>query len=196
MLRSPAPGDWLSWRRTVDSWGYSPLDRVTRDNVGDLQMVWSRALHDGAQQGTPIAYGGVLYLPNPNDVTQALDAETGDLIWEYRREIPDDIARYVGGLNTVNRKRRHLGPVDHRHRQRRLRLRPRYADGRARLGDADRRPEEGAGAALVWPDHRRGQGDLGAKLPAGARAGGLLHRRPRRRHRQRDLAARSDSRTR
>ena len=103
MLRSPAPGDWLSWRRTVDSWGYSPLDRVTRDNVGDLQMVWSRALHDGAQQGTPIAYGGVLYLPNPNDVTQALDAETGDLIWEYRREIPDDIARYVGGLNTVNR---------------------------------------------------------------------------------------------
>ena len=36
MLQNPAPGDWLMWRRTLNSWGYSPLDQINRDNVGDL----------------------------------------------------------------------------------------------------------------------------------------------------------------
>ena len=103
MLQEPADGDWLMWRRTLDGWGYSPLDQIDRDNVGDLRMVWTRALAPGAQQGTPIAYGGRLYMPNPNDIIQALDAVTGDLLWEYRRDIPDDVNDYLGGLISVNR---------------------------------------------------------------------------------------------
>ena len=103
MLQNPADGDWLMWRRTLDGWGYSPLDQIDRDNVGDLRMVWTRALAPGAQQGTPIAYGGTLYMPNPNDIIQAIDAVTGDLKWEYRRDIPDDINDYLGGLISVNR---------------------------------------------------------------------------------------------
>ena len=65
MLQDPAPGDWLMWRRTLDGWGYSPLDQVDRDTVGDLRLVWTRALATGRQQGTPLAYDGVLYMPNP-----------------------------------------------------------------------------------------------------------------------------------
>ena len=103
MLQNPADGDWLMWRRTLDGWGYSPLDQIDRENVGDLRMVWTRALGPGAQQGTPIAYGGTLYMPNPNDVIQAIDAVTGDLQWEYRRDIPDDVNDYLGGLISVNR---------------------------------------------------------------------------------------------
>ena len=103
MLQNPADGDWLMWRRTLDGWGYSPLDQIDRDNVGDLRMVWTRALAQGAQQGTPIAYGGTLFMPNPNDMIQALDAVTGDLRWEYRRDIPDDANDYLGGLISVNR---------------------------------------------------------------------------------------------
>ena len=103
MLQNPADGDWLMWRRTLDGWGYSPLDQIDRDNVGDLRMVWTRALAPGAQQGTPIAYGGTLYMPNPNDIIQAIDAVTGDLKWEYRRDIPDDVNDYLGGLISVNR---------------------------------------------------------------------------------------------
>ncbi len=95
MLQDPAPGDWLMWRRTLDGWGYSPLDQIERDNVGELRMVWTRALGAGSQQGTPLAYGGVLYMPNPRDVIQAIDAATGDLLWEYRRERPDDLDDYV-----------------------------------------------------------------------------------------------------
>ena len=95
MLEDPAPGDWLMWRRTLDGWGYSPLDQIDRENVGELRMVWTRGLAAGSQQGTPLAYGGVLYMPNPRDVIQAIDAVTGDLLWEYRRERPDDLDDYV-----------------------------------------------------------------------------------------------------
>ena len=101
MLQDPAAEDWLMWRRTLNGWGYSPLDQVTTENVSDLQLVWSRALTAGRQQGTPLAYDGVLYMPNPRDVIQAIDAVSGDLLWEYRREVPDDVGD--AGLRTNNR---------------------------------------------------------------------------------------------
>jgi len=103
MLQDPAPGDWLMWRRTLDSWGYSPLDQVNRENVGELQMVWTRNLADRTGEITPLAYGGVLYVPQAEDVIQALDAVTGDLIWEYSRELPEDLYGLVGGNARNNR---------------------------------------------------------------------------------------------
>ena len=95
MLQEPDPADWPMWRRTLDSWGYSPLDQVDRQNVGNLRLVWSRALGSGIQSGTPLVYGGVMYMPNPEDVIQAIDAVTGDLIWEHRRQLPDDLNKFV-----------------------------------------------------------------------------------------------------
>ena len=104
MLQDPAPGDWLMWRRTLDGWGYSPLDQIDRGNVGELRMVWSRALTAGSQQGTPLVYDGVMYMPNPRDVIQAIDAVTGDLLWEHRRPRPDDLEEYVAAsLAEANR---------------------------------------------------------------------------------------------
>jgi len=94
-LRNPAPGDWLMWRRTLNSWGYSPLDQINRANVRQLAMVWSRPLAPGIQEGTPLVHDGVMFMPNPLDVVHAIDAATGDLIWEYRRSLPDDIAKSV-----------------------------------------------------------------------------------------------------
>src|SRR5258708_20387515 len=85
MLRNPAPGDWLNWRRTDNAWGFSPLDQINRQNAQQLQLAWSWAMDDrGAQEATPLAYDGVIYLPNPRAVIQALDGATGDFICEYR----------------------------------------------------------------------------------------------------------------
>ncbi len=103
-LENPSPDDWLMWRRTLDGWGYSPLDRINRENVGDLQMVWSRGLHPGRQQGTPLVRDGVMFMPNPRDIIQAIEAETGDLIWEHQRDRPDDLGDYmIGTLTDTNR---------------------------------------------------------------------------------------------
>jgi PQQ-dependent dehydrogenase (methanol/ethanol family) len=88
MLANPPAGDWLHWRGTQNHWGYSPLDQINAENVGDLRIVWSRAMTEGHQEGTPLVHDGIMYIPHPRDIIQALDATTGDLLWEYRRELP------------------------------------------------------------------------------------------------------------
>ena len=62
-LRSPAPEDWLMYRGTYDSWGYSPLDQITTENVSALMPVWS--LSTGVVSGheaPPIVNDGIIFL--------------------------------------------------------------------------------------------------------------------------------------
>jgi alcohol dehydrogenase (cytochrome c) len=96
MLWKPSPANWLSWRRTLDSFGYSPLDQIDRSNVSKLKMVWARGMGTGTIEATPLVYDGVMYLPGPGDVIQAIDARSGDLSWEYRRKLPQGVN---GGTN-------------------------------------------------------------------------------------------------
>ena len=100
MLANPDPADWLMWRRTLNNWGYSPLDQVNRRNVKELRLVWARPLTNGDQEGTPLIHDGIMYFPNPNDVTQAYDAVTGDLLWQYRRQVPQDVGQYFPAAAT------------------------------------------------------------------------------------------------
>src|SRR5437762_2417663 len=88
MLQNPDPADWLMWRRTWNSWGYSPLNQINRGNVSKLKMIWTRGMGPGIQEATPLVYRGVMYLPNPSDLIQAMNAASGDLLWEYKREWP------------------------------------------------------------------------------------------------------------
>ena len=99
MLRDPDPADWLMYRRTYDAWGYSPLDRIRRENVADLELAWVWAMADGTSQPTPLVLDGIMFLTNPGNIIQALDAATGDLLWEYRRQFPDHIR--PGGFNQL-----------------------------------------------------------------------------------------------
>jgi len=95
MLENPDPADWLMWRRTLNHWGYSPLEQINRNNVKQLRLVWARPLAQGVQEGTPLVHSGVLFFPNPNDITQAIDAKSGDLIWEYKRPVQADNNEYI-----------------------------------------------------------------------------------------------------
>ena len=88
LLADPPPGDWPSWRRTRNGHGYSPLDRITRDNVDQLRLAWVLAIREGRHQTTPLVHDGVMFLANPGSVVQALDAATGQVIWQYRSPLP------------------------------------------------------------------------------------------------------------
>ena len=100
-LHAPDPSDWLHWRRTADAWGYSPLDQITTDNVGTLQLAWAWALDAGRSQPTPLVHQGRMYLTNPGNVIQALDAASGELLWEYRRELPELLERFAPSLRGI-----------------------------------------------------------------------------------------------
>ncbi len=88
MLSRPAAGDWLSWRRTLDDGGFSPLTQISRENVKNLQVAWSLALPGGANEATPLVHDGVLFVRAPNDSVSALDAASGQLLWRYTRSLP------------------------------------------------------------------------------------------------------------
>ena len=197
MLENPAPGDWLSWRRTANGWGYSPLDQVTPENVGNLRMVWTRSLNDGSQTGTPLAYRGVLYMPNPNDVIQALDAATGDLIWEQPAQDPRGREGLRRRLPVAEQpEHRDLREPDHRHQRRRPPLRARRRDREDGLGDDGPRLPHPPGPPGRRPDHRQREGVLGPELLAARRARRLRHHGPRRPDRRGAVAAPHDSRSR
>ena len=85
MLRNQDPADWLMARRNYQGWSYSPLTQVTRDNVKELQLAWVWSMQDGgANEPTPLVHNGIMFLTNTANVIQALDAKTGELIWEHR----------------------------------------------------------------------------------------------------------------
>ena len=69
----------------------------------------------GAQEATPLVHDGIMYLPNPRGVIQALDAATGDLIWEYRpgsRQVSGPAARRrcVAAANRPTSRASRSGP--------------------------------------------------------------------------------------
>jgi len=92
MLKNPADGDWLMYRRTYNGWGYSPLDQITKDNVKNLQLVWSWGLSPGGTtQETPLVHDGVMFVQNSTHLIQALDAGTGELLWQYQYALPTGV---------------------------------------------------------------------------------------------------------
>lgn len=96
-LLSPPPGDWLHWRGNPGSWGYSPLEQINTQNVRGLELAWVWQMEVDELRGWqgPLVRDGFLFLSNPGNVIQALDATDGTLLWEYRRQFPGD----DGGIN-------------------------------------------------------------------------------------------------
>ena len=98
MLLDPAPDDWLNWRRTLDGWGYSPLDQINTSNASQLRLAWSWAISaEGRPEPNPLVYDGVMYIASPFGIVEALDGITGELLWRYRHEHESD---ELGGIVT------------------------------------------------------------------------------------------------
>jgi alcohol dehydrogenase (cytochrome c) len=91
-LLNPEPGNWMHYRRTYDGQGFSPLDKISAANVQDLVPVWtfSTGVIEG-HEAPPIVNNGVMFVATPQGQVVALDAKTGEPIWRYRRELPEDL---------------------------------------------------------------------------------------------------------
>lgn len=84
MLSDPPAADWLMWRRTYDSQGYSPLKQITTSNVNNLRMVWSWTMPAGRNVSTPLVHNGVMFMYGVGSNIFAFNAQTGDLLWRYQ----------------------------------------------------------------------------------------------------------------
>ena len=89
MLANPSPNDWLSWRRTHDGLGFSPLVEHRQDATSARCSSRGRCrCRPGPNTATPLVHDGVIYVHSFGDHVQALDAATGDELWHYARELP------------------------------------------------------------------------------------------------------------
>jgi len=83
MLKNPDPADWLMIRGNQKAWNYSALKQITRDNVKQLQLAYVWNMNEGDSEPAPLMHDGTIFLINPHNVIQAVDARRGELIWEY-----------------------------------------------------------------------------------------------------------------
>src|SRR5256885_4744652 len=99
-LLNPEPHNWLMYRGTYSGWGYSPLEQIPPANVKKLVPVgsFSTGVTEG-HQAPPVVNNGVMFIATPQQQVFALNAKTGDLIWRYRKELPEDLLQ----LHPTNR---------------------------------------------------------------------------------------------
>ena len=104
-------GEWRSTGGDSAYTRYSPLDQITRDNVKNLRVLWRRPARDPELEKqyprlrmnnnlrtTPTMIGGVLYGQDQAGLVQAIEVESGGLIW--RQELPPEIATETSAQST------------------------------------------------------------------------------------------------
>jgi glucose dehydrogenase len=83
------PGNWMSNGRTYSEQRYSPLDQINEATVGDLGLAWYLDLDTTrGQQASPLIVDGVMYSTSAWSKVQAIDAASGELLWQYDPQVP------------------------------------------------------------------------------------------------------------
>ena len=78
---------WPSYGRTYGEQHYSPLTQINGSNVGELGLAWYLDLPVGNVATQPIEADGVVYFAMGHSIVNAVDAETGKLLWRYDPEV-------------------------------------------------------------------------------------------------------------
>lgn len=85
--------DWLAYGRTHSEQRFSPLDDINVSNVSQLKPEWYTPLPDRSDMvGTPLVIDGVMYYVGEMNKTRAIDARTGEMLWEYDPKVAEEIA--------------------------------------------------------------------------------------------------------
>ncbi len=85
------PENWLTYWGDLPGRHYSGLDQVTPRNVNDLRLAWTYQFGGTGVETTPLVVDGLMFITGPKNDAAALDAQTGRVIWQYRRPVPDDV---------------------------------------------------------------------------------------------------------
>ena len=94
-LTNPPAQDWLTWRRGWNAHGFSPLKQITAANAAQLRLVWSWTLPEGSTESVPLVRDGTFFVLGFGDIVQALNAGTGDLLWQYSPVLEPGVAPFI-----------------------------------------------------------------------------------------------------
>jgi quinohemoprotein ethanol dehydrogenase len=83
------PHNWMSHGRTYSEQRFSPLKKVNDSNVEKLGLAWYFDFPtDRGIEATPIVVDGVMYVTASWSRIFALNAATGEQLWEYNPDVP------------------------------------------------------------------------------------------------------------
>jgi alcohol dehydrogenase (cytochrome c) len=95
------PNQWLTYSGTYDGHRFSSNDQITASNVSRLRLLWLRqyTTPDSPIESSPLVVDGFMFLTLPPNQVEALDARTGETIWQYNRELPPHLSVCCGYVN-------------------------------------------------------------------------------------------------
>ncbi len=88
------PDDIVSYGMGLRAQRYSGLDKINKDTVKNMVPAWGFSLGGEKQRGQesqPLIKDGVMYITGSYSRVYAIDARTGDELWQYDARLPDGI---------------------------------------------------------------------------------------------------------
>jgi alcohol dehydrogenase (cytochrome c) len=88
-----APGDWLTYHGSYNSYHYSGLGQINTGNVKNLREAWSHVASRSVRglQSYPLVADGILYYSGSYNQVWALDGATGEVLWAYKQKLNEDL---------------------------------------------------------------------------------------------------------
>ncbi|WP_116654237.1 membrane-bound PQQ-dependent dehydrogenase, glucose/quinate/shikimate family [Pelagibacterium sediminicola] len=104
-----AGADWPTYGGDDHATRYTPLNQITPENVGDLELVWEYRTGQMPEEGerysnqnTPIKIGDKLLICASMNIVMAVDAATGLEIWRYDPQVSTDAIPYSAACRGVS----------------------------------------------------------------------------------------------
>ena len=103
LLQSPVGKDWVTNGGNMTNQRYSTLKQIDASNVKQLKGAWMTRLKGSGLGGkysleaTPLVKDGIMYMITGNDDVFALDAKTGQFLWEHWSQIGQTISTVCCG---------------------------------------------------------------------------------------------------
>jgi len=103
LLQSPVGKDWITNGGNMTNQRYSTLKQIDTSNVKQLRGAWMTRLKSSGLGGkysfeaTPLVKDGIMYISTGNDDVFALDAKTGQILWEHWSQIGQTISTICCG---------------------------------------------------------------------------------------------------
>ena len=91
MADETAGENWLAFGRTYSEQRFSPLEQVHAGNVAELGVDWYLDLpRSRGLVSTPLVVDGVMYFIESMNRVQAVDAASGELLWQFDPEVAEN----------------------------------------------------------------------------------------------------------
>ncbi len=95
------PHEWLTYAGHYAGHRHSTLSQISKENVRDLRVAWVAQLRsaDPYLESSPIVAGGLVFVTTSPDGVVALDARTGQPVWQFQRPVPSNLPLCCAAAN-------------------------------------------------------------------------------------------------